>query len=432
MTRLIVVGDALLDRDLDGRAERLAPDAPVPVVDAIEATARARAAPAWPRRSRRAPGSTSRSSARSGATRRARSSRALLEEAGVNVVDLGLARRDAGEGPRARRRTARSSASTAAARRAAAARCPPGALDGADAVLVSDYGRGVAAEPTRARRARSRARCRSSGTPTRRAPTRPGRDARHPEPEGGAAAANRRGTVPPRFGRSPPARPPRACLARAAGARSRVVRDARRARRGGSSPVTARRSPSPRRASRPATRAAPATASRRPPPGRLAAGALPSEAVRAAVEAASAFVAGERADAAASAPPATPPSSPRACAGRRHRGRDRRLLRPAARRPRPHARAGASARRLPDRLPELRRLGAAAQGRRSPARRAGRPRRRARRARRASTPSRSSTRTTRARSCATLRPHVWAKGGDYAVAELARGRRRSPSGAGAR
>src|SRR4051794_14057410 len=32
---LVVIGDALLDRDLDGRAERLAPDAPVPVIDAI-------------------------------------------------------------------------------------------------------------------------------------------------------------------------------------------------------------------------------------------------------------------------------------------------------------------------------------------------------------------------------------------------------------
>ncbi|MYS26741.1 D-beta-D-heptose 1-phosphate adenosyltransferase, partial [Streptomyces sp. SID7804] len=30
---LLVVGDALLDRDLAGRAERLAPDTPVPVVD---------------------------------------------------------------------------------------------------------------------------------------------------------------------------------------------------------------------------------------------------------------------------------------------------------------------------------------------------------------------------------------------------------------
>ncbi|HSJ72727.1 MAG TPA: hypothetical protein VK904_00295, partial [Miltoncostaeaceae bacterium] len=30
--RLVVVGDALLDRDIDGRAERLCPEAPVPVV----------------------------------------------------------------------------------------------------------------------------------------------------------------------------------------------------------------------------------------------------------------------------------------------------------------------------------------------------------------------------------------------------------------
>ena len=39
--KLTIVGDALLDRDLDGRAERLAPDAPVPVVNAIEAHPRA-------------------------------------------------------------------------------------------------------------------------------------------------------------------------------------------------------------------------------------------------------------------------------------------------------------------------------------------------------------------------------------------------------
>ena len=30
---LVVVGDALLDRDVEGRVRRLAPDAPVPVVD---------------------------------------------------------------------------------------------------------------------------------------------------------------------------------------------------------------------------------------------------------------------------------------------------------------------------------------------------------------------------------------------------------------
>ncbi|MCG7528984.1 D-beta-D-heptose 1-phosphate adenosyltransferase, partial [Streptomyces sp. OfavH-34-F] len=33
---LVVVGDSLLDRDLSGRAERLAPDAPVPVVGDVE------------------------------------------------------------------------------------------------------------------------------------------------------------------------------------------------------------------------------------------------------------------------------------------------------------------------------------------------------------------------------------------------------------
>lgn len=33
---VVVVGDALLDRDLEGRVERLAPDAPVPVVEAPE------------------------------------------------------------------------------------------------------------------------------------------------------------------------------------------------------------------------------------------------------------------------------------------------------------------------------------------------------------------------------------------------------------
>src|SRR5436853_23902 len=33
MTRVVVVGDALLDRDVVGRVERVCPDAPVPVVD---------------------------------------------------------------------------------------------------------------------------------------------------------------------------------------------------------------------------------------------------------------------------------------------------------------------------------------------------------------------------------------------------------------
>ncbi|MBA3620164.1 MAG: D-beta-D-heptose 1-phosphate adenosyltransferase, partial [Acidothermales bacterium] len=33
---LVVIGDALLDRDLIGRVDRLSPDAPVPVVDEVE------------------------------------------------------------------------------------------------------------------------------------------------------------------------------------------------------------------------------------------------------------------------------------------------------------------------------------------------------------------------------------------------------------
>ena len=41
MSLLVVIGDALLDRDLDGRAKRLAPDAPVPVLEAVESHPRA-------------------------------------------------------------------------------------------------------------------------------------------------------------------------------------------------------------------------------------------------------------------------------------------------------------------------------------------------------------------------------------------------------
>ena len=79
------------------------------------------------------------------------------------------------------------------------------------------------------------------------------------------------------------------------------------------------------------------------------------------------------------------------------------------------------ARRLPRRLPQLRRVGAAPQGRRAAAGRPGRPRR-VLDALAASTRSSSSTRTPRSRCCE-LRPDVWVKGGDYAVAEAARGGR---------
>ncbi len=44
---LVVVGDSLLDVDLHGTVSRVAPDAPVPVVDCQRERHRA-AAPAWP------------------------------------------------------------------------------------------------------------------------------------------------------------------------------------------------------------------------------------------------------------------------------------------------------------------------------------------------------------------------------------------------
>jgi rfaE bifunctional protein nucleotidyltransferase chain/domain/rfaE bifunctional protein kinase chain/domain len=145
--RIAVVGDALLDRDVEGTVERLCPDAPVPVVDRSGERAR--------------PGGAGLAAALAAADGHAvtlvtaigedeTGARlcAMLEAGGVEVVDLGLAvatpeklrvlaagrsliRLDRGE-----RRPSAVGRATAAARSAIVA---------ADAVLVSDYGRGVAA-----------------------------------------------------------------------------------------------------------------------------------------------------------------------------------------------------------------------------------------------------------------------------------------------
>jgi D-beta-D-heptose 7-phosphate kinase / D-beta-D-heptose 1-phosphate adenosyltransferase len=146
---LVVVGDALLDRDLDGRAERLAPDAPVPVVD--DPT------------ERRRPGGAA-LAATLAATLDGRSVvlvtalagdeagvslRGLLDAAGVEVVDLGLA----GQTPekirvRAQGRSLlRLDRATRPGLVGPLDRAGRRALAGAGAVLVADYGRGVAAEP---------------------------------------------------------------------------------------------------------------------------------------------------------------------------------------------------------------------------------------------------------------------------------------------
>ena len=142
---IAVVGDALLDRDLEGRVERLCPEAPVPVVDELATRSR--------------PGGAGLAASLLAAdgmevtliTALARDAAgeelaALLETAGVRVVDLGLdgatpekirvrsdgtllLRIDHG----GRRPTAIGALRTEGER----------VLTSVDAVLVSDYGRGV-------------------------------------------------------------------------------------------------------------------------------------------------------------------------------------------------------------------------------------------------------------------------------------------------
>jgi rfaE bifunctional protein nucleotidyltransferase chain/domain len=145
---LVVVGDSLLDRDVEGRVERLSPDAPVPVLDEADALSR--------------PGGAALAAtlaARDGrpvilVTALARDSAglelgALLAAQGVEIVDLGL------DGPTPEKIRFRSQGrplmrldrggrhgtpgdATAAAREAIAS---------AGAVLVSDYGRGITSNP---------------------------------------------------------------------------------------------------------------------------------------------------------------------------------------------------------------------------------------------------------------------------------------------
>jgi D-beta-D-heptose 7-phosphate kinase / D-beta-D-heptose 1-phosphate adenosyltransferase len=145
--RLTVLGDALLDRDLEGEVRRLAPDAPVPIVDHDRTTVRpggaglaAVLAAAGGHEVRLvtalAPDAAGRELARA------------LADGGVEVVDVGLD----GDTPekirvrsqgRALLRVDRGSEPGAVGPATAAARA---AIGWADAVLVSDYGRGVTAD----------------------------------------------------------------------------------------------------------------------------------------------------------------------------------------------------------------------------------------------------------------------------------------------
>jgi rfaE bifunctional protein nucleotidyltransferase chain/domain/rfaE bifunctional protein kinase chain/domain len=143
---LVVVGDALLDRDLVGTVERLSPDAPVPVVDspvdhprpggaglaALLAAADGREVVLVTALAQDRPG---------------RELARLLDDAGVQVVDLGL------DGATPEKVRVRSDGRSLLRLDHGGPAGAPGdltaqadrALTGAGAVLVADYGRGVAA-----------------------------------------------------------------------------------------------------------------------------------------------------------------------------------------------------------------------------------------------------------------------------------------------
>jgi D-beta-D-heptose 7-phosphate kinase / D-beta-D-heptose 1-phosphate adenosyltransferase len=144
---LVVVGDALLDRDVEGVVERLSPDAPVPVVDesgvharpggaalaAVLAAGSGRPVTLVTALARDAPGAEL---------------AGLLAARGVEVADLGLdgptpEKVRIATGGRALLRLDRGGGGAVGAPGAAVR----AAIGWAGAVLVADYGRGVAAEP---------------------------------------------------------------------------------------------------------------------------------------------------------------------------------------------------------------------------------------------------------------------------------------------
>jgi D-beta-D-heptose 7-phosphate kinase / D-beta-D-heptose 1-phosphate adenosyltransferase len=148
VTAIVVVGDALLDRDVVGAVERLSPDAPVPVVDQDAVLARPGGA-----------GLAAVLAAADGADVTLVTAlgddpagdelRELIAERGIEVVDLGLdgatpEKVRIGTPGRPLLRLDRGGGAVAGTGPDAAVRA---AIGWADAVLVADYGRGVAAAP---------------------------------------------------------------------------------------------------------------------------------------------------------------------------------------------------------------------------------------------------------------------------------------------
>jgi D-beta-D-heptose 7-phosphate kinase/D-beta-D-heptose 1-phosphate adenosyltransferase len=146
---LVVIGDALLDRDVDGAVERLSPDAPVPVLDQQRACTRAGGA-ALAAALAAADGEAVTLVTALARDRAGEELAALIAEAGVELIDLGLE----GETPEKVRLRADGRSLLRLDRGGGAGLVGPpsagarAAIGWASAVLVADYGRGLAAEPS--------------------------------------------------------------------------------------------------------------------------------------------------------------------------------------------------------------------------------------------------------------------------------------------
>jgi rfaE bifunctional protein nucleotidyltransferase chain/domain/rfaE bifunctional protein kinase chain/domain len=145
VSRVVVVGDSLLDRELAGEVERLCPEAPVPVVDGPVASARAGGAALAAALAARDGHDVALVTALADDDA-GRELAALAAAAGVELVDVGLD----GSTPEKIRVRAGGRLLLRLDRGSGTCRTPGQAafeaLRGADAVLVSDYGRGLAAE----------------------------------------------------------------------------------------------------------------------------------------------------------------------------------------------------------------------------------------------------------------------------------------------
>ncbi len=150
MKALVVVGDTLLDRDVHGEVHRLCPDAPVPVVAAGSERTRPGGAGLAATLARQAGDRPVVLVTALGDGAAGREVAALLGQAGVTVVDLGL---DGRTPEKLRIRAAGRSLLRLDRDDGPAAPRPPAddamaeVLAGAGAVLVADYGRGVAGLP---------------------------------------------------------------------------------------------------------------------------------------------------------------------------------------------------------------------------------------------------------------------------------------------